>query len=654
LQMMEEMVAKGDAAKKDEEVKFAAFNQWCIKQTEIKNKEIEAGTTRIDELNAEIEKCDSDIRALTDRIEELDEDVGRWKGDEQAAQAVRDREAADFKATVSDYTESLDAIGQAINVLQNQNYRRDQAALVQSLVQVQRLRVVPYSTKQALSAFLQQPVADSIPDAMPADNLAVSAPEAAGYEFQSGGVVDMLTKLEDEFKTKKADLEEEELKAQHAFQQIMQQLSDNIENAEHEINKKTTLRAETEEQKSEAKGNLAATMQDRDEDRTYLADMTALCAQKTADFNARQKLRAEELEAIHKAMEIIGSKAVAGSGEKHLPTLLQIRSKRSALAQLRSSQQSPIQQRIADFLAERARVSGSGLLAQVSQRVASDPFKKVKKMIKDLISKLVQEATEEAEHKGWCDTELTTNKQTRDSKTEDVNVLNSEIEELTATIAQLATDIADLTDSLKQLAAAMAEATDERAQNKAENEQAISDAKAAQTAVEEAMAVLKDFYAKSAEATAFNQQPAADAPETFDKPYTGLLPEGGNVVDFLEVILSDFSRLESETSTEESMEAEEYKNYMFESEKDQALKQNEMKHKSEKKTQKESALHSAQEELRLTQEALDKANAYYEKLKPTCVDSGITYEERVKRREAEMQSLQEALKILSGTDVDVA
>merc|ERR1719329_422913 len=213
LQMMEEMVAKGDAAKKDEEVKFAAFNQWCIKQTEIKNKEIEAGTTRIDELNAEIEKCDSDIRALTDRIEELDEDVGRWKGDEQAAQAVRDREAADFKATVSDYTESLDALGQAINVLQNQNYRRDQAALVQSLVQVQRLRVVPYSTKQALAAFLQQPVADSIPDVMPADNLAVSAPEANAYEFQSGGVVDMLVKLEDEFKTKKADLEEEELKA---------------------------------------------------------------------------------------------------------------------------------------------------------------------------------------------------------------------------------------------------------------------------------------------------------------------------------------------------------------------------------------------------------------------------------------------------------
>merc|ERR1719409_2108306 len=104
----------------------------------------------------------------------------------------------------------------------------------------------------------------------------------------------------------------------------------------HEINKKTTLRAETEQQKSEAQGDLASTTQQRSEDMTYKADTEALCAQKTADFNARQKLRGEELDAIKKAMEIIGSGAVKGSGDKHLPALLQTKTK-TALAQLRSS-----------------------------------------------------------------------------------------------------------------------------------------------------------------------------------------------------------------------------------------------------------------------------------------------------------------------------
>jgi len=654
IQLMDDMVAKGVAAKNDEEVKFSAFNQWCEGQVRVKNEEIAAGNDKIEMLAAAIEKGAVQIRALTDRIEELEEDVGRWNTDIGAATAVRDLEAVDFKATVSDYTESLDALAGAITILKKQSHDRPQSELMQSLLQVHRSKLVPVATKKALMAFLQQPVADSVPDAMPDDMLSNQAPEANAYEFQSGGVVDMLVKLEDEFKKEKTDLEESELKAQHAFGQIMQQLSDNIENAQHEVDKKTTLRAETEQQKEADQGEKVMTTNDRNEDQTYLDDTNALCVQKTTDFEARQKLRAEELSAINKAIEIMSSDAVAGSGEKHLPALLQIKAAHKALLQIKSNQQSPIQAQLAEFLSERARQSGSALLAQVAVSAANDPFKKVKKMIKDLISKLVQEATEETEHKGWCDTELTTNKQTRDKKTEQVNILTSDIEDLTANIAQLTQDIADLTSQLKELAQAMAEATDERSTSKAKNMQTIADSKAAQTAVEQAMAVLKDFYAKSAEATALVQGPAEDAPETFDKPYTGLLPEGGSVVDFLEVILSDFSRLESETTAEESSEDEEFKAYMFEAEKDQALKTNERKHKESTKTQRESDLHSAEQELKLTQEALDKAVAYYDKLKPTCVDSGITYEERVKRREAEMQSLSEALKILAGTDVDVA
>merc|ERR1740129_2118747 len=118
-------------------------------------------------------------------------------------------------------------------------------------------------------------------------------------------------------------------------------------------------------------------------------------------------------------------------------------------------------------------------------------------MIKDLIVRLMEEANEEAEHKGWCDTELATNEQTRKEKTNAVETLHAEIDELDASIAKLKEDIADLSAAVAELDAAMAKATQLRADEKAKNEQTIKDSQEAQTAVAQALVILKEFYSKA-------------------------------------------------------------------------------------------------------------------------------------------------------------
>merc|ERR1712174_28508 len=302
------------------------------------------------------------------------------------------------------------------------------------------------------------------------------------------------------------------------------------------------------------------------------------------------------------------------------------------------------------YLRERGQKLNSRVLTALAVRVQDDPFRKVKKMIKDLIVKLMEEANEEAEHKGWCDTELSTNEQTRKEKTEAVEMLHAEIDQLEASIAKLTEDITDLTKAVAELDAAMAKATKLRQEEKATNTATIKDAGEAQTAVAQALTVLKEFYAKAGEATAFVQaQP--EAPEVFDEPYKGMGAENGGVVGMLEVIESDFARLESETKAAEATAQKEYDTFMTDSKVDKEAKSTDIEHKTAKKQDQSQALTVANEDLEGTQKELDAALAYYDKLKPSCVDAGVSYEDRVARRKEEIESLQEALKILNGEDL---
>jgi len=414
-------------------------------------------------------------------------------------------------------------------------------------------------------------------------------------------------------------------KKRHASDMVVQDLTDNIERSTKESDSKTSFKAKREKDGAEAEGDLADTTASLASDTTYLADLTKECATKAADYEARQVVRAGEVEALMKAMEIMGGAAVGG-GTQHLPTLVQ---QSTSFAQLRSLVQNPVQQRVAGFLKSRANRLNSRILSLIAVRVSEDPLKKIKKMIEDMVSKLMEEANEEAEHKGFCDTEMGTNKNTRDTKTSEVDALNAQIEELTADIQKLGQDAAQLAEEIAGIDNAIFEATSIRNEETVRNAATIKDAQVASEATARALQVLKDFYSNAA------------------GPVQGGSSTG--VLGMLEVIQSDFVRLETETASAEDHAAKEYTSFMRDSKKDKAVKEMDMKHKTNNKTTKQGDLEGAKKDLAGTQEELDAALAYFEKLKPSCVEAGESYEERVARRKEEIESLSDALKILEET-----
>merc|ERR1712048_856633 len=154
--------------------------------------------------------------------------------------------------------------------------------------------------------------------------------------------IEMLEKLLDKFIAERTTLEKEEMNSKHAYDMLMQDFKAQIAQATQDRDEKAEFKAETLQSKADAKGDLEDTTSTRDADQKYLDDLTATCEQKGSDFESRQQLRAEEIEAIEKAIEIISSGSVSGNADKHLPGFIQ----GSSLAQLRSTGGSEAQARV--------------------------------------------------------------------------------------------------------------------------------------------------------------------------------------------------------------------------------------------------------------------------------------------------------------------
>lgn len=137
------------------------------------------------------------------------------------------------------------------------------------------------------------------------------------------------------------------MNSKHAYDMLMQDLKAQIDQATKDRDAKAEMKAKRLQQKADAQGDLKDTTTTRDADSKYLADLTATCEEKASAFESRQQLRADEIVAVEKAIEIISSGAVSGNADKHLPGLMQT----SSFAQLRSDLATQAQARVFQLLA---------------------------------------------------------------------------------------------------------------------------------------------------------------------------------------------------------------------------------------------------------------------------------------------------------------
>merc|ERR1719313_2230880 len=308
-------------------------------------------------------------------------------------------------------------------------------------------------------------------------------------------------------------------------------------------------------------------------------------------------------------------------------------------------------QKALQILASEGRRLGSALLMSTALRLGPDPFKKVKELIQKLIERLLQEMAAEAGHKGFCDSELGKARTTRDFEHEKTQKLSADIEMLEVKQEQLEESIDTLTKELEDLNSALEKTTKQRADEKEENAMTIKMSDEGLAAIKEAIAILKEFYKNAAKNKVLLQESASPIDEEggvgaggqAQGAYQGKQTAGQNIIAMLEVIISDFDR--SVRQTEEA-DAEAHKAFvLFDRQSKGSIST-----KETAKSQAEGDLKTtkikigdAMQDLQDSQSLLDDALKAYEELVPQCIDTGMSYEERVAAREKEIKALKKAL-----------
>jgi chromosome segregation ATPase len=426
----------------------------------------------------------------------------------------------------------------------------------------------------------------------------------------------------------------------HSFKMLEQGLVSEIEESKEKLASATAAKNAASEASNKAEGELVETQKTKDADQNYADEIRADCETAANEWEAKEKSAKAEMAALVKAKEILVGGVKAAS-------LIQLKSTTHRRHVMEDD--ADVREMVVHRLQKLGRKLRSFAMMQMASAASSDPFVKIRGLIEDMISSLLKQAQEEATQKAFCDTELGKSKKSKEDKSMKLDKYAARLDKAETGIAELTEQVKELEADLAEIDKATAEATSIRTTEKEDNTKAMKDFKDSADAVISAIGVLKQFYEGGPELLQTNNGEMFI--QTSMKSKSKMAGDGSGIIGILEVAEEDFTRLFAETEEAEKQAEDSFQALLTENKVSKATKQAELKGKATEIKSLQVALSQAKEDHSSVGEELDAVLAYIDKLKPQCESKAMSYDEKVARRNAEIDGLKEALGILEGTGI---
>merc|ERR1719324_1209263 len=417
----------------------------------------------------------------------------------------------------------------------------------------------------------------------------------------------------------------------------------------------------------------------------FATNLKKTCADKQAEYDTNMATRAQEVEAIAAAIQILNEDDALDLFKKTLKTPKTVVTQEVAFLQKRVAH--------ADKLTKaKALITSMDVKSDVKVALLQNTlkgmmnmnkvdFSKVLKMIDDMVTLLNTEQKDDEKSKSWCEKEFDTSDDTKKALTGEVKALSSSISEMKDEIAGLATQIAETKDRIAALDKSVAEASEQRKSENAEftaataaNNMAIEligkaknklmqfynpDLAVTETPVEKSMGdMLADGsfndhqMTQAAPVAAFVQLHSAKglpaAPET--ATYSAKAQGSSTITALMDKLSEELKTGNLNMANEEKTAQGDYEELLADADKSKKEDTKSITDKSAAKANTEESLGEAKRTHSLKTTAAAENAAYIADLHKSCDFIVANFETRREARTNEVEGLKKAKAVLSGAD----
>lgn len=336
------------------------------------------------------------------------------------------------------------------------------------------------------------------------------------------------------------------------------------------------------------------------------------------------------------------------------------------------------------------------MLTSLAVNAGADPFAKVIKLLTDLRWRLEQEEAAEVKKQVWCEQNLRQAEHERDARYQQARTLSTEVERLEASIDSLVESVKRHAAKAVEIGESITEVFTDTSQLSEQQMHAMAAQKKARDEIKDAILILRSYYSGAARAGANagdflqkadpvdsllkdyreerkeiskeNEDRAADEKVRkserterarkrigdLEGNYPSMNRQGslGDAIGLMETIVSDFDReignIQGDLDAEHTQLVQTNQVLTSQKEKAEELRDLDKQGLKTDKLKKQVALDAMKTSINL----LDGALMELENLKPTCISTGMSYDERVKMRDIEIAALKKSMCILGAKDED--